>query len=152
MRVVNGLDELEQLVGVELGTSSWLRVTQEMVTTFSEITGDHQWIHLDTERAARELPVGGTIVQGFLTLALIVKFSAETLTVRKATRLVNYGVNRVRFPSPILVGTRIRGAQTLTAVDRLTPDTLRVTSSFVIEAEAGGKPVCVAEMVMVIYA
>ena len=152
MRVVKGLDELEHLVGVELGTSEWVTVTQEMVTAFSDVTGDHQWIHLDAERAARELPVGGPIVQGFFTLALVVKFQAEILIVHGAARLVNYGLNRVRFPTPVRVGTRVRGTQTLVAAERVTPDVLRVTSSFVVEADGAEKPACVAETVMLVYA
>ena len=152
MRVVKGLDELEHLLGVELGPSEWVTVTQEMVTAFSEVTGDHQWIHLDAERAARELPGGGTIVQGFFTLALVVKFQAEILTVDGATRLVNYGLNRVRFPAPVRVGTRVRGTQTLVAAERVAPEALRVTSSFVVVAEGVEKPACVAETVMLVYA
>ena len=152
MRVVSGLDELEQLDGVELGTSDWVMVTPEMVTAFSDVTGDHQWIHLDAERAARELPFGGTIVQGFFTLALIVRFHNEIVTVRGTTRLVNYGLNRVRFPAPVRVGTRMRGTQTVMATRRVAPDALRVTSTFVVEAEGIEKPACVAEAVMLVYA
>ena len=152
MRVVKGLDELEHLVGVELGTSEWVTVTQEMVTAFSDVTGDHQWIHLDAERAAREVPVGGPIVQGFFTLALVVKFQAEILAVHGVVRLVNYGLNRVRFPAPVRVGTRVRGTQTLVAAEWIAPDALRVTSSFVVEADGMEKPACVAETVMLVYA
>ena len=152
MRVVNGLDELEGLVGTELGTSDWVTVTQEMVNTFSDVTGDHQWIHLDVERASRELPFGGTIVQGLLTLSLIVKFRLEILEVRGVARFINYGYDRVRFTAPVPVGTRLRGRQTLVAATRPEPGVLRTTSQFVVEAEGIEKPACVAEAVTLIYA
>ena len=152
MRVVNGFDELEGLVGTDLGTSEWLIVTQEMVNTFSEVTGDHQWIHLDVERAGRELPWGGPIVQGLLTLSLIVKFRQEIFELRGVTRLINYGYDRVRFTAPIPVGTRIRATQTLLSATRTEPDVLRTKSRFVVEAEGIDKPACIAEAVTLAYA
>ena len=152
MRIVSGLDELERLAGTELGTSDWVTLTQEMVNTFSEVTGDHQWIHLDVERAKAELPSGGPIVQGFLTLSLIVKFHGEILDVRGLTHRINYGLNRVRFPTPVRVGTRVRGTQTLLSAERTAPHALRLTSRFVVEAEGAEKPACVAETVSLAYA
>ena len=152
MRLINGLDELEALVGTELGTSEWVQVTQEMVNTFSDVTGDHQWIHLDAKRARRELPFGGPIVQGLLTLSLIVKFRNEIAEIRGVTRVINYGLNRVRFPAPVPVGTRLRGTQTLVALERRTPTTLRVTNSIAVEAEGIEKPACVAESLSLLYA
>ena len=111
-RVVNGLDALEALMGTDLGTSESLTVTQEMVNAFSEVTGDHQWIHLDVERARRELPFGGPVVQGLLTLSLM-RFRHEILELRGVTRFINYGYDRVRFTAPIPVGSRLRATQTL---------------------------------------
>ena len=99
MRIISGLDELESLVGTTLGTSDWVTVTQEMVNVFSEVTTDHQWIHLDVERATRELEVGAPIVQGFLTLSLAVRFRNEIARVEGVSRFINYGLNRVRFPA-----------------------------------------------------
>lgn len=151
MRTVEGLRELERLVGRELGTSGWLRITQRMVDTFSDVTGDHQWIHLDAERAARELPGGRPIVQGFFTLSLVVRFRNEILDVRDVTRTINYGLNRVRFISPVAVGARVRGAETLLAAERVQADALRLTSACVVSAEGGDKPVCVAELVTLVY-
>jgi acyl dehydratase len=151
MRVVNGLDELEALAGTELGTSEWVTVTQEMVNTFSEVTGDHQWIHLDVERAKRESPFGGPIVQGLLTLSLIVKFRGEIMEVRGVTRFINYGYDRVRFTAPIPVGSRLRGTQTLLSAQRVSPDVLRIKSRFVVEAEGITDPGCVAETVTLVY-
>jgi len=152
MRVVNGLDEMEALVGTDLGTSEWLTVTQEMVNTFSEVTGDPQWIHLDVERARRELPFGGPIIQGLLTLSLIVKFRQEIFELRGVTRFINYGYDRVRFTAPILVGTRLRATQTLLSAKRTAPDVLRTTSKFVVAADGIEKPACVAEAVTLAYA
>ena len=151
MREVRGLNGLEQLVGSELGTSGWVLITQEMVSAFSDVTGDHQWIHLDVDRAARELPGGRPIVQGFLTLSLVVRFRDEILDVRGVTRTINYGLNRVRFISPVAVGTRVRGTETLLAAERIAPDALRLTSSCVVTAEGAGKPACVAEFVTLVY-
>jgi acyl dehydratase len=147
MRIVNGLDELAGLVGTELGTSDWVAVTEQMVRSFADVTGDHQWIHLDNERAARELPTGGAIVHGFLTLSLVVQLQEQILTVRGSKQLINYGLNRVRFPAPLRVGSRVRATETLVAAER-TDDAMRVTCRFVIEAEGKDKPVCVAETVM----
>ena len=152
MRTVHGLSGLEQLVGAELGTSGWVRITQEMVSAFSDVTGDHQWIHLDAERAARELPGGRPIVQGFLTLALIVRFRDEILDLRGVTRTINYGLNRVRFISPVPVGARVRGTETLVAAERVEPDALRLVSKCVVTAEGAAKPACVAEFVTLVFA
>ena len=151
MRTVEGLRGLERLVGRELGTSGWLRITQRMVDTFSDVTGDHQWIHLDAARAARDLPGGRPIVQGFFTLSLVVRFRNEILDVRGVTRTINYGLNRVRFISPVAVGTRVRGAETLLAAERVQAAALRLTSACVVSAEGVGKPVCVAELVTLVY-
>ena len=152
MRIVDGLDELEALVGTELGTSEWVRVTQEMVNVFSEVTGDLQWIHLDVERALRESPFGGPIVQGLLTLSLIVRFRAEIMEVRGVSRYINCGYDRVRFTAPIPVGSRLRATQTLVSAKRTSSDVLRITSRFVLEAEGVDGPGCVADAVTLVYA
>ena len=151
-RVVNGLEELEILAGTDLGTSDWLTVTQDMVDTFSEVTGDHQWIHLDVERARRELPFGGPIVQGLLTLSLFVRFRYEILELRGVARFINYGYDRVRFTAPIPVGSRLRATQSLLVAERIAPDVLRTKSKFIMEAEGIEKPVCIAEAITLVYA
>lgn len=151
MRIINGLAELDTLVGTELGTSDWVTVPQDTVNAFSDLTGDHQWIHLDVERASRELEVGGPIVQGLLTLSLVVKFRNEIAQIRGVSRMINYGFNRVRFPAPVLVGTRLRGTQTLLTVERTADDARRLTSSMLVEAEGVKKPACVAETVSLVY-
>lgn len=110
-------------------------VTQEMVNTFSEATGDYQWIHLDVDRAKLESPFGGPIVQGLLTRSLIVKFRVEIMEVRGVTRFINYGYDRVLFTAPNPVGSRLRETQTLVSAKRVSPDVLRIKSRSVVEAE-----------------
>ncbi len=143
--------ELPSLKGQELGTSQWIEVTQERVNTFANATDDHQWIHLDVERAKKESPFGGPVAHGLLTLSLLIPMWSQVLTVTDATTVVNYGLNRVRFPSPVPVGGRIRLTATLTDVAEVTGG-LQLTVSAVIELEGGDKPVCVAEPIFRIYA
>ena len=152
MRVIEGLDEFESLTGVDLGVGKWLTVTQEMVDQFADLTRDRQWIHVDPDRAAVESPYGTTIAHGFLTLSLIPYFTRQIVDLRRVSRRVNYGVNKVRFPNAVRIGARIRGAQTLLATTRLDPDTVRFTSRVVIEIEGETKPACVAETITMVYA
>ena len=107
MRTINGIDEFESLIGQELGTSEWLTMDQDAINSFADVTGDHQWIHVDEARAA-EGPYGATIVHGFFTLALIPKFSSEVFTIEGVSIRVNYGLNKVRFLQPVVVGSRLR--------------------------------------------
>ena len=104
---VNGLDELKALAGSDLGTSDWLEITQDRINTFADATGDHQWIHVDAEKAA-EGPFGAPIAHGYLTLSLFIPLFTELLDVQGVTTKVNYGLNKVRFPAPVKVGSRIR--------------------------------------------
>ncbi len=143
--------ELPSLKGRELGTSQWTEVTQERVNTFADATDDHQWIHVDVERAKKESPFGGPIAHGYLTLSLLIPLWSQVLTVTDATMGVNYGLNRVRFPSPVPVGGKIRLRATLTDVEEVKGG-LQLTVSAVIEREGGDKPACVAEPVFRIYA
>jgi acyl dehydratase len=143
--------ELPSLKGQELGTSPWIEVTQDRVNIFAEATDDRQWIHLDVERAKLESPFGGPVAHGYLTLSLLIPMWGQVLTVTDATTVVNYGLNKVRFPSPVLVGGRIRLTATLTDVAEVTGG-LQVTGSAVIELEGGGKPACVAEPIFRFYA
>jgi len=143
--------ELPSLKGRELGTSQWIEVTQERVNTFADATDDHQWIHIDVERAKKEGPFGGPIAHGYLTLSLLIPLWSQVLTVTDATMGVNYGLNRVRFPSPVPVGGKIRLRATLTDVEEVKGG-LQLTVSAVIEREGGDKPACVAEPVFRIYA
>ena len=151
MREVRGLDEIERLAGSEVGASEWLTITQEMVDRFADTTFDHQWIHCDVERARRESPYGGPVAHGFLTLSLIPGFRSQILTLTGVSRVINYGVNRVRFPNAVPVGARVRGVQTIRTVERTAAGAARVVSGFVIEIEGETKPACVAETVTLVY-
>ena len=133
-------------VGDEFGPSSWLEVTQDRIDRFAEATGDDQWIHIDPEKAAQG-PFGTTIAHGFLTLSLMVKFQYETRPEDGEFRMgINYGVNRVRFPAPVPVGSRIRGCFKIAEVTEVEGG-IQVVTEGTIEREGGEKPVCVAEMV-----
>jgi acyl dehydratase len=142
--------ELPGLTGQELGTSDWFEVTQERVDTFADATDDHQWIHVDVERAKAESPFGGPIAHGYLTLSLIIPMWSQVLTVTDAVMGVNYGLNKVRFPAPVPVGSRVRLTATLTGVEQIAGG-VQVTVAGVIEAEGGSKPVCIAEPVLRMY-
>jgi acyl dehydratase len=140
------LAELPALKGTELGTSDWVEVTQDRVNTFADATDDHQWIHVDVERAKSESPFGGPIGHGYLTLSLLIPMWSQVLTVTDSSMAVNYGLNKVRFPAPVPVGSKIRLTATLADVEEVTGG-LQVTVAAVIEREGSDKPVCVAEPV-----
>jgi acyl dehydratase len=150
MTTTTTMAELPGLVGSELGTSDWHEVAQEHVNQFAEATGDHQWIHVDVERAKAESPFGGPIAHGYLTLSLIIPMYSEVLVVSDAKMGVNYGLNKVRFPAPVPVGAKVRLTATLKDVEEVAGG-LQVTIAGVIEAEGGSKPVCIAEPVFRIY-
>ena len=144
----NGVDEVVHAVGTTLGESAWLEITQEQVNQFADATGDHQWIHVDVDRAAKG-PYGGTIAHGYLTLSLIARFGEELFKVDGVTAKLNYGVNKVRVPAPVPVGTRVRaGASIANAVQ--TPTGVQVSLNWVIELENSTKPACVAETVVLL--
>lgn len=149
MRVFAGPEELLEAVGEEIGVSSWLEVTQERVDQFAEATGDNQWIHIDPERAA-EGPFGGTIAHGYLTLSLMVPFMLEIYRVENRKHAINYGVNKVRFPAPVPVGSRLRGRLTLAAAEEIQGG-LQLVWGVTIEREGGDRPVCVAESITRVY-
>ncbi|MET7279983.1 MaoC family dehydratase [Kribbella sp. NPDC005582] len=144
----NGVDEVANAVGTSLGETEWLEITQEQVNQFAEATGDHQWIHVDVERATKG-PYGGTIAHGYLTLSLIARFGEELFSVSGVTAKLNYGVNKVRFPTPVPVGSRVRaGASIANAAE--TPAGVQVSLNWVIELENSAKPACVAETVVLL--
>ena len=147
MRDIQSPEELIGLVGQEVGTSEWVEVTQDMIDRFAEVTGDHQWIHVDVERAKAESPFGTTIAHGFLTLSLVPRFTQQItkLGFRKAG--VNYGLNKVRFPNPVKVGSRLRARSRLKQVEQTDARTYRITNEVTIEIEGADKPACVAETV-----
>ncbi|MFT4188808.1 MAG: MaoC family dehydratase [Aeromicrobium sp.] len=149
-RVFASLDEFKAAVGTELGTSGWLTVTQERINTFADATGDHQWIHCDPEKAAQG-PFGTTIAHGYLTLSLLPTFAEQIYDVQGLAMGVNYGANKVRFPDPVPVGSRLRATATLKETADI-PIGTQATISFVVEREGAAKPAVVAEVVYVMAA
>ncbi|MDN5713204.1 MaoC family dehydratase [Brevibacterium sp. BDJS002] len=145
MRTLNGIDEITSLVGTELGSSEWTTIDQTAISTFADVTDDHQWIHIDEERAA-EGPYGATIVHGFFTLSLIPKFSSEIFTIEGVSIRVNYGLNKVRFAQPVPVGSRLRGTVSVNEVIPGDKGT-QVILKHVIEIEGQERPACIAEVV-----
>jgi acyl dehydratase len=148
---VEGLAALEALVGTELGHSRWFEVDQARIATFADATDDHQWIHVDPGRCARESPFGVPVAHGFLTLSLLPSMLADVLAMVDARLVVNYGLNKVRFPSPVPAGSRVRAAIVLAALER-EGDAAQLTLDVTVEREGGAKPVCVAEFLVRRYA
>ncbi|QIG44117.1 MaoC family dehydratase [Nocardioides anomalus] len=148
MRTFTDLTELEAAVGEELGTSEWFEVTQERVDQFAEATGDHQWIHVDQERAAAG-PFGGTIAHGYMTVSLIPHLSHSIFSIETDGPRLNYGLNKVRFPHPVRVGKRVRGHATLAELVDV-PAGKQLVVRYTIEIEGEDKPACVAETVVLL--
>ena len=142
--------DLQDWVGKKLGTSEWFTVDQETINLFAEATGDHQWIHLDTERAAREMPGGKTIAHGFLTLSLLPRLAPSVYRVVQRSRAINYGTNKVRFTAPVPAGSRVRLHVTLKQVDSIKGGA-RVTLHNEMELEGEERPCLVAETLAQIY-
>jgi acyl dehydratase len=147
--VINGLEELKGKVGTELGVSDWVAVTQEAIDAFADATGDHQWIHVDPERA-KDTPFGGTIAHGLYTLSLGPQLSYSLFEVQGVAFGLNYGYNKIRYPAPLPVGSKVRMRATLTAAEDI-PGGLQMTITQTFEREGGDKPVCVAESVSRVY-
>lgn len=146
---IDGITGLQQHVGQHLGYSDWHEVTQEQVNLFADATGDHQWIHVDVERA-KSGPFGGPIAHGYLTLSLAPTLLPEIMQVSGITMGVNYGLNKLRFPSPVPVGSKVRAGATLAAVEEVAGGA-QVTLATTFEIEGGSKPVCVAEIIFRYY-
>jgi acyl dehydratase len=149
MLTLNGIDDIKARVGQELGVSDWLEVTQAEIDKFAEATGDHQWIHVDAERAA-QTPFGGTIAHGLYTLSLAPALTSSLLSFDGFAFALNYGYNRVRFPAPLPVGSRVRLRATLAAVEGI-PGGAQITIVQTFEREGSDKPVCVAESLARVY-
>jgi len=143
--------DLLQHVGEELGPSEWLTVTQEMIDKFADATGDHQWIHVDVERAKKEMPGGKTIAHGYLTLSLLPQLAPTLMKVEKRRRGLNYCSNRVRFTAPVPAGARVRLRQKLVKVEPVEDNGFRVTSEMTMEVEGNSRPAMVAETLGIIY-
>ena len=143
--VVNGLEEITALAGADLGRTGWTEVTQERINTFADATGDHQWIHVDAERAAAG-PFGATIAHGYLTLSLVIPLFGELLRIEGVRMGVNYGLEKVRFPNPVRVGSRIRLAATVADVTEVSGG-VQMTCDFTVEIDGQTKPACVARTI-----
>ena len=146
MRTFQNLSELPALVGQEVAVSDWLTVTQEQINLFAQATGDHQWIHVDVEKA-KAGPFGAPIAHGFLTLSLIPKFFETAVQVLNTRMGVNYGLNKVRFTAPVPVGSRLRGRLKLLACEPIENNGVQVTWLVTVEREGSDRPVCIAESV-----
>jgi acyl dehydratase len=150
MREFNSIEELQPLVGQEVAVSDWVTVDQDRIDRFADATGDHQWIHVDPARAAAG-PFGTTVAHGFLTLSLLPLLTQQTLVVHNSKLTINYGLNKVRFPSPVPAGSRLRGRFKLQQITALPPlqgaRGAQVVWEITIEREGSAKPVCVAESV-----
>ncbi|MDO3702990.1 MaoC family dehydratase [Micromonospora sp. C28SCA-DRY-2] len=150
MRTFASLDELAAAVGETIGPGDWQRIDQSRVDLFADATDDHQWIHVDPERAAAG-PFGGTIAHGYLTLSLLPALAGRLYRVQGVRMGVNYGLNRVRFPAPVRVGSAVRATATIAEVSGVDGG-VQLVAAVTVESDAGGKPVCVAETVSRLYA
>jgi len=150
-RVINGIEELKRLTGQEVGLSDWLEVTQQKINDFADVTGDHQWIHVDVERAETDSPFHKTIAHGFLTLSLISQFAAQAVRVEGDFKMgINYGLNRLRFTSPVPSGSRIRARFTLQSVEDVTGG-FQITWAVTVEIDGSPKPCLAAEWLVRYY-
>ncbi|MFZ6748457.1 MaoC family dehydratase [Undibacterium sp. Ren11W] len=150
MREIHSLAELTSLVGQEVAVSDWVEISQQRINTFAEATGDMQWIHIDVERAQRESPFGAPIAHGFLTLSLLPMLMQNAIHISYLKMGVNYGLNKVRFPAPVPVGSKLRGRMKLLSVEEISGGA-QMAWEISIEREGGDKPVCVAESIARIY-
>ena len=143
-------DEVTSLVGQEIGTSEWITIDQDRINKFADATGDHQWIHVDVERAKKDLPGGKTIAHGYLTLSLIPMFAAQIMRVTGVSRGINYGSNKVRFTNMVPVGSRVRAKQKLLSAEPRAGG-MQLINEMTIEIEGQDRPACVAETISLIY-
>lgn len=150
MAPLKTLEELTGFAGREIGITDWLEITQDRINQFADATDDHQWIHTDRERAQRESPYGTTIAHGFLTLSLVPRFLKDAVQLADLRMAINYGLNRVRFPSAVRAGSRIRARIVLASI-RDVADAAEATYSITIESQGAQKPCCVAELVVRYY-
>jgi len=142
--------DVQKHVGEEMGVSDWVKVDQDRVNKFADATGDHQWIHIDVERAKREMPTGGTIAHGYLTLSLIPMLSAQIMRIDGVSRGINYGSNKVRFTNMVPTGSRVRARQKLLSAEPKGGG-LQLTNEVSIEIEGQDRPACVAETISLVY-
>jgi len=151
MRVFKDFGAIKAAIGTEVGVSDWIEVTQERIEQFAQATGDNQWIHVDVERAVRELPTGTTIAHGLLTLSFAPVFIRDVMRLESLKNTLNYGANRVRYLAPVPAGSRLRGRTTIVDAEDSPSNGLRVTYGVTIEIENRERPACVAEVIAVHY-
>ncbi|MBU6443801.1 MAG: MaoC family dehydratase [Alphaproteobacteria bacterium] len=149
MRTVT-FDDLPGLAGQEVGVSDWVLIDQDRINTFADATDDHQWIHVDVERAKKEMPGGKTIAHGFLTLSLIPMFSEQILRIEGISRGINYGANKVRFTNMVPVGSRVRAREKILSVEPRAGG-LQLIAEMTIEVEGLDRPACIAETIGILY-
>lgn len=147
MREFATLADMQAQIGQEVAVSEWVEISQQRISQFADATDDHQWIHVDPERAARESPFGGTVAHGFLTLSLLPAMLVNALHMADMKMGINYGLNKVRFPAPVPAGSRVRARMTINAIDTIDGGA-QISWGVVVEREGGDKPVCVAEFLM----
>ncbi len=147
MREFATLADMQAQVGQEVAVSEWVEISQQRISQFADATDDHQWIHVDPERAARESPFGGTVAHGFLTLSLLPAMLVNALHMADMKMGINYGLNKVRFPAPVPAGSRVRARMTINAIEAIDGGA-QISWGVVVEREGGDKPVCVAEFLM----
>ena len=150
MQIIENIEALEAFVGQEVGVSDWLTIDQERINTFADATEDHQWIHVDVERAKRESPFGGPIAHGFLTLSLLPQLTSQIKRIEGVTTTVNYGLDKVRFIAPVPVDARVRARQKLEAIEPRGDNRYMLRNTVTIEIEGGDKPACIAESLSLI--
>ena len=151
MRIFDGFDEIRSAVGQEIGASEWVEITQDRINMFAEATCDGQWIHVDQERAEKELLGGRTIAHGLLSLSLAPMFVRSVMGLKGLKNTLNYGADRIRYLAPVPAGSRIRGRTMIAAAEEVPPNGLRVNYRMVIEIEGGQRPACVAELIALHY-
>ena len=151
MREIDYPKDMKDLIGEQFGVSEWVTIDQPMIDLFAEATGDHQWIHVDVERAKNEMPDGKTIAHGFLTLSLVPRLGATIWTIKNRSRGVNYGLNKLRFTAPVPVDARVRLSQKLLNAEDVKADGVRLTFEHTIEIEGQERPALIAEGLSIVY-
>lgn len=148
MKVIGSIAEAEQLLGEELGVGDWIVVDQQRIDAFADITEDHQWIHVDVDRAKEDSPYGATIAHGFLTLSLLPVLSSHNYRFENSKMRVNYGLNKVRFLAPVTAGSRVRARTVLVDVAKIDESTVNVTMRHTVELDGSDKPAAVADLIV----
>jgi acyl dehydratase len=151
MRIFDGFDEIRSAVGQEVGVSDWVEITQDRINKFADATCDEQWIHVDQERAQKELPGGRTIAHGLLSLSLAPMFIRSVMGLKGLKNTLNYGADRIRYLAPVPAGSRLRGRTSIAGTEDVPPNGLRVNYHLVIEIEGAQRPACVADVIALHY-